>query len=122
MVTNVTSFSRSGLSDFLLQRVTAVVLALYALCVIGFFLVTPDLTHAKLAGYFGSTPMQLFSLLAVLSTAAHAWIGMWTIGTDYLRPAHVGSSATLLRFVYFALVVIALFVYVVWAVRIFWSL
>ncbi|MCR9279177.1 MAG: succinate dehydrogenase, hydrophobic membrane anchor protein [Pseudomonadaceae bacterium] len=122
MVTNVTSFSRSGLSDFLLQRVTAVVLALYALCIIGFFLVTPDLSHAKLVGYFGSTSMQLFSLLAVLSTAAHAWIGMWTIGTDYLRPAHVGSSATLLRFVYFALVVIALFVYVVWAVRIFWSL
>lgn len=122
MVTNVTSFSRSGLSDFLLQRVTAVILALYAFCVIGFLVVTPELDHSKLVGYFGSTPMQLFSLLAVLSTAAHAWIGMWTVGTDYLRPAHVGGSATLLRFIYQALVVIALFVYVVWAVRIFWSL
>ena len=55
MVTNVTSFSRNGLSDFVLQRVTAVVLAVYTLCVVGWFLANPGTSHAELVGYFGHT-------------------------------------------------------------------
>ena len=94
MVTNVTSLTRSGLSDFVIQRVSAVVLTVYTLCVVGFFLANPALTHAALVAYFSSTPMLLFSTLAVLSTAAHAWIGMWTIGTDYIREHYFGRHST----------------------------
>ena len=36
MVTSATSLTRSGLSDFVVQRVSAVILALYTLCVVGF--------------------------------------------------------------------------------------
>ncbi len=122
MVTNVTSFSRSGLSDFVLQRVTAVILGAYTLCVLGYFLAQDNMTHAALSGFFGSTWMQMFSTLAVLSTAAHVWIGMWTIGTDYLLPAHIGASAVVLRFIYQCLCVLAIFVYVAWALQLFWSL
>ena len=122
MVINVTSLTRSGLADFLVQRVSAVVLALYTLCVVGFLLVTENLGYAELSRYFGSTSMQLFSTLAVLSTAAHAWIGMWTIGTDYIRPHYFGSGATVLRFVYQSGCVLILFVYVAWALQIFWTI
>ena len=48
MVTNVTSFSRSGLSDFLIQRFSAVILGLYALCVVSFFVVNPNIAHGEL--------------------------------------------------------------------------
>ena len=41
MVKSATSLTRSGLSDFLLQRVTAIVLGLYTVCVVGFLVVTP---------------------------------------------------------------------------------
>ena len=34
-VTNVTSLTRSGLSDFVIQRVSAVIMAVYTLCVLG---------------------------------------------------------------------------------------
>ena len=122
MVTNVTSLTRSGLADFLGQRISAVVLALYTLCVFGFLLVTEELNHATLVAYFGSMSMQLFSTLAVLSTAAHGWIGMWTIGTDYIRPHYFGSSASVFRFVYQSGCVLILFVYVAWALQLFWSL
>lgn len=121
-VTNVTSLTRSGLADFVVQRVSAVILAIFTLCVVGFFLVTPELDHQTLAGYFGSTTMQLFSTLTVLATAAHAWIGMWTVGTDYIRPHYFGAHATSWRLLYQAICLLALFVYVVWALRIFWSL
>ena len=122
MVTSVTSLSRSGLADFVLQRVSAVVLALYAGCIVGWFLVNDSVDHAQLAAYFGSMPMRLFSTLALLATAVHGWIGMWTVGTDYIRPHYFGAHATVCRFVYQSGVVLILFVYVAWGLALFWSL
>ena len=120
MVTQVLSLSRSGLADFVVQRVTAVILAAYAICLIGFF-ATVDVDHAALTAFFGGLPMQIFSTLALLSTVTHAWIGMWTIGTDYLRPAHIGGLATSIRFVYQMVCLLALFVYIVWTMGIIWQ-
>jgi len=121
-VTNVTSLTRSGLSDFVIQRVSAVIMAVYTLCVLGFFVANPGLDHAGLVGYFGSTPMVLFSTLTVLATAAHAWIGMWTVGTDYIRPHYFGQHHTTYRLIYQAGCVALLFIYVAWALQLFWSL
>jgi succinate dehydrogenase / fumarate reductase membrane anchor subunit len=120
MVTQVLSLTRSGLADFIVQRVTAVILAAYAFCLVGFFIMG-GVTHASLSAFFGATPMQLFSTLAILSTVAHAWVGMWTIGTDYLRPAHIGGSATVVRFAYQIGCLLTLFVYLVWAFRLIWQ-
>lgn len=122
MVTNVTSLSRSGLWDWLIQRVTAVVLALYALCVLGFLVANPDLTRADLVGYFGRSAMQVFSTLALLSMAAHGWIGMWTVGTDYIQSHYFGSRATTYRFMYQTACIMMLFVYVIWGLEIFWRI
>ena len=120
MVTQVLSLSRSGLTDFVIQRVTAVILAVYTFCLLGFFLFGEPVSHESLVAFFGSTSMQIFSTLAIFSTIAHAWIGMWTIGTDYLRPAHVGGMATSLRFIYQIGCMLAMFIYVVWALRLIW--
>ena len=122
MVTSATSFARSGLTDFIIQRVTAVILGVYAVMVFLFFYQSPDLSHAALTGYFGSLGMQIFSTAAIACTVAHAWIGLWTVGTDYIRPAHVGGMATSLRFIYQMICVFMLFVYLVWAIRLIWTL
>ncbi len=120
MVTQVLSLTRSGLADFVVQRVTAVILAAYSLCLLGFF-IGEDITYASLTGFFWSTTMQLFSTLATLSIATHAWIGMWTIGTDYLRPAHIGGAATTIRFAYPLICLLVLFVYLVWSLQLIWQ-
>jgi len=120
MVTQVLSLTRSGLADFVIQRVTAVVLGAYTLCILGFFLTATPVTHASLTSYFWSTPMQIFSTLAAVSIAAHAWIGMWTIGTDYLRPAHV-PAATIIRFMYQIVCLLVLFIYLIWSCRLIWQ-
>jgi len=125
MVTQVLSLSRSGLADFVLQRVTAVILALYTFCLVGFFLSGEfggqAVTYERLTAFFWSMPMQIFSTLSMLSIIAHAWIGMWTIGTDYLRPAHIGGMATVIRFLYQIICLLALFVYLVWSLRLIWQ-
>ncbi|MEM7220989.1 MAG: succinate dehydrogenase, hydrophobic membrane anchor protein [Pseudomonadota bacterium] len=122
MVTNVTSFSRSGLSDFVVQRVSAVVLALYTVIVLGFFMTAPTLSHEALVAFFGGQLMKVFSTMAVIATVGHAWIGMWTIGTDYIRPHYFGGIATPARLIYQATCMLMLFFYTVWALQIFWRL
>jgi len=114
MVTNVTNFGRSGLSDWLLQRFSAVVLALYSVFIVGYFLTTSDLDYAQWSGFFEQTWVRVFTFLTILSIAAHAWIGLWTISTDYLK-------ATGIRFVFQAVCNLALFTYVVWGVQVLWG-
>ena len=82
MVTNVTSFGRSGLSDWLVQRVSAVVLAAYTVFIVVYLLCNPDLTHAQWTLLNQHIVMKMFSLAAILSVAAHAWIGLWSVLTD----------------------------------------
>lgn len=121
MVTQVLSLTRSGLADFVIQRVSAYILAAYTLCLLGFFLQGEAITYESLTGFFYSTLMQVFSTLAALSIAAHAWVGMWTIGTDYLRPAHIGGAATAIRFAYQIICLLALFVYLIWSFGLIWQ-
>ncbi|MBV1906807.1 MAG: succinate dehydrogenase, hydrophobic membrane anchor protein [Pseudomonadales bacterium] len=122
MVTNVTSFGRSGLSDFVLQRVSAVILAAYTLCIMGFFLTHESMTHQILVGYFTTLPMQIFSTMAMVSLIAHAWIGMWTIGTDYIREHYFGTRALASRLFYQSACIAALFIYALWAMNLIWRL
>ena len=121
MVTNVTSFGRSGLSDFILQRVSAVVLGAFGLCVAGWFALHPHGGHAAFAAWFSSPAMVVFATLSVAALVAHAWIGMWTVGTDYLRPHYFGSAATVVRLVYQGATALLLFLYLVWALSVIWS-
>ena len=121
MVTNVGSFGRSGLADFVLQRVSAVVLGLYALCIVGFFATTPDIDHAALVGFLDSLTMKAFTTLALVALAMHAWIGMWTVGTDYVRRHYFGRGHTVYLALYQLVCVGAIFVYVLWPLSVVWT-
>ena len=79
MVTNITSFGRSGLSDWLMQRVSAVILALYTVFVVAYLLFNPNLDYYAWSGLFEPLPygdpyiasIVLFSLVA----AAKLFVG-----------------------------------------------
>ncbi|MBD2836573.1 MULTISPECIES: succinate dehydrogenase, hydrophobic membrane anchor protein [Pseudomonas] len=121
MVTNVTNFSRSGLYDWMAQRVSAVVLAAYFLFLLGYLLFNPGLTYADWHGLFSHTAMRIFSLLALVALSVHAWVGMWTISTDYLTPMALGKAATVVRFLFQAVCGMAMFAFFVWGVQILWG-
>jgi succinate dehydrogenase / fumarate reductase membrane anchor subunit len=115
MVASVTSLGRNGLYDWLIQRVTAVILASYTVFLLGYLVLSPDLTFEQWSGLFGHTAMRIFSLLALLSIGAHAWVGLWTISTDYIKPAGI-------RVCFQAVCGVVMFAYVVWGVEILWGL
>ena len=120
-VTNVTSFGRSGLSDWVVQRVSGVVLTVYLLVIAAYLLLTPEIDYASWKELNSGLFMRLLTVFAVLSLAAHAWIGMWGVLTDYVTVRLMGPKATLLR-VFLQLGMIAvIFVYVVWTVAILWG-
>lgn len=122
MVTNVTSFGRSGLYDWMVQRLTAVYLALYFVCLITYLVLSPDLSFEQWSGLFGATWVRIASLLALLALSAHAWIGLWTISTDYLTSDLLGSKATAVRFAFQSVCVIVMFIYLIWGIQILWGL
>ncbi|OOR89477.1 succinate dehydrogenase, hydrophobic membrane anchor protein [Moraxella caviae] len=109
---SATGLTGSGSRDWILQRISAVVLAVYAVVMVGFFLVN-DVTYDVWHGFMMSLPMKLFSLVAVLSLVFHAWVGMWTVLTDYVKSAG-------LRLVLQAAIIVAILVYLFWGVMIFW--
>ncbi|WP_395947007.1 succinate dehydrogenase, hydrophobic membrane anchor protein [Caedibacter taeniospiralis] len=85
---NVTSCTRSGLKDWFLQRISAIIIMLYAIfAVIVILCLSGDGSYHMWLGIFQNTGVKIFTLLAFLSLMAHAWIGMWTIFTDYVKCA-----------------------------------
>ncbi len=122
MVNTVTNWGRNGLADWLVQRVSGVVLLAYML-VVGFYLLCSgsDLSYEQWSGYFDSTFMRVFSTAAVLSIVSHAWIGLWSVSTDYLTERLMGGRATVLRLAFQAASAVVLFTYLVWGIQILWS-
>lgn len=104
MVNNAATVGRSGIHDFILLRASAVILAVYTLFMLGFFLTTPEVTYDVWRNFFASMPVKIFTLLAIIATLIHAWIGVWQVLSDYVKPAFLRGS---LQFVF----TVTLFVY-----------
>ncbi|MCB1674865.1 MAG: succinate dehydrogenase, hydrophobic membrane anchor protein [Pseudomonadales bacterium] len=119
MVTSVTSMGRSGLYDWLMQRVTAVILLAYFLLV-GWVLIC-GVDYASWKALYAQTWMRVFSLLALLSLGIHAWIGLWAVVTDYLTERLMGTTGNVLRLLAQIVCAIIMFTYVVWGIQILWG-
>ncbi|WP_237057592.1 succinate dehydrogenase, hydrophobic membrane anchor protein [Microbulbifer sediminum] len=121
MVTTVTSFGRSGVFDWLYQRVTAVVLLAYTLFIVGFIFFSDDFGYESWSALFAQGWMRIFSLVALLSTIAHAWIGLWSVVTDYITNRTLGPKATVLRVVIQLLLGAVAVYYALWGIDILWG-
>ena len=120
MVTAVTSMGRSGLYDWMMQRVSAVILLAYFLYV-GFVMLS-GVDYVSWKELYTQTWMRIFSLLALVSLGIHAWVGLWAVFTDYLTERMMGAFGNLLRFGAQAVSAIIMFSYVVWGIQILWGL
>ena len=75
-----------GLRDWLSQRVTAAVMALFTLAVIVQILLPGEMGYDKWAGIFSAQWMKVFTFVVIVSLLYHAWVGMRDIWTDYVKP------------------------------------
>lgn len=121
MVTAVTSYGKNGLRDFVVQRLSAIVLAAYIVFLVGFIVRTPELTYEVWSNLYSQLWMRVFTLLALLSTAAHAWIGLWVIVTDYLTERLLGRKALWFRAIVFSLYALVTITYLFWGIDMLWG-
>lgn len=83
-----------GLSEWIAQRVTAVIMSVYTIGLLIAALFTADLNYEKWVGFFNfevfAMPLgKILALLAMLSLCYHAWFGVRDIWMDYVKPTGV---------------------------------
>jgi len=101
MVKSVLGVNHQGLRDWLFQRMSAVFMAVYVIGLLIYFVLHPEITYYDWHNLFTYLWMKAATLLFFLSLLVHAWVGMWTIFTDYVTcPV---ARLTLNTIVFFAL-------------------
>lgn len=115
MVKRVVVGAHYGLRDWLLQRVTAVIMVLYALLFVFVLVGTPSLQYPQWKALFANQWMRFATLLFLLSVYLHAWVGVRDILMDYVHPTGVRLGLQIL-------VILALALYTVWAAQLLWSI
>jgi succinate dehydrogenase / fumarate reductase membrane anchor subunit len=102
-----------GVGGFLAQRITAVLLALYAIFIFVVLLFARDLSYVGWATLFVPVWMKVLTLIAIFALLYHAWIGVKDIWMDYVKPTGIRlvlQTGTALWLIFCA----------VWSVQILW--
>ena len=102
-----------GLRDWIGQRVTAVILAVYTVVLLVAVMTTPTLDYGTWAGLFVLPFMKVATLLAMIALIYHAWIGTRDIYMDYIQNAGV-------RLLVQMVTIVLLIGYALWTVIILW--
>lgn len=103
-----------GLGDWLLQRLTAVIMGGYTVFLILAMIMHRPLNYPAWKSVFSEMWFQVGTMLFVASLLYHAWVGMRDILMDYIKPTALRLTAE------FA-VAFVLVVYLVWAAGILWG-
>jgi len=76
-----------GLRDWLAQRVTAALMALFTLLVLAQILLgRGPIGYDKWAGIFSPQWMKALTFTIIIALAYHVWVGMRDIWMDYIKP------------------------------------
>ena len=127
---------KMGIWFFVIQRLTAIILGIATVVIVVFFLVQTDWefgsscevecgiqiapTYQEWHAFFFSVPMQILYALSVISLAAHAWVGLWTVATDYIRPQVFGKSTNVFRTLMLTILALILVLYLYLGFSVFW--
>jgi succinate dehydrogenase membrane anchor subunit len=109
MVKSVLSVAHQGVRDWIIQRVSAIIMAIYTTILVVFFILHHPLTFTDWHDFMSSMWMKISTILFLLAMLYHAWIGLWTVFTDYIKPP-------VLRMLLNFLVLLLLFALLVWGV------
>jgi succinate dehydrogenase / fumarate reductase, membrane anchor subunit len=102
-----------GLRDWLAQRITAVIMAVYTLILAGVLVQKAPITYGVWKDLFAQGWMRVATLLFAVSLAWHAWVGVRDILMDYIKPDG-------LRLTMQVGTLLLLAVYVGWTIQILW--
>lgn len=103
-----------GWRDWLVQRVTAVAMALYTILILGLLLWFGGLDFAAWKAAFGNEAFRIGTFVFMVALFWHAWVGVRNILMDYIKPVT-------LRLTLQVLVIGALVGYAGWTIQVLWG-
>ncbi len=103
-----------GWREWLAQRVTAVIMALFAIIIFGFFVIKGEVSYLDWKELFSSQLFRVLALLFLISVYYHAWIGVRDVLMDYIKPVAVRISLQVM-------VILALVGFAIWSIAILWA-
>ena len=86
--------AHTGLTEWLLQRVTSLYMGGFVIYAIVHFSLLPVHDHAAWKAWFALGYVRIAWALFVASVLIHAWIGMRSIYLDYLHPLWLRFSVS----------------------------
>ena len=106
-----------GLRDWLAQRVTAGLMALFTVVVLAQVLLTKGpIGYDKWAGIFSSQWMKVLTFSVIVALIYHVWVGMRDISMDYV------TSSVALRLVLQIFSIVWLVACAGWSIQVLWRL
>ncbi|PSJ18951.1 succinate dehydrogenase, hydrophobic membrane anchor protein [Nitrosomonas supralitoralis] len=103
-----------GSKDWLAQRVTAILMTIYLIVLMGVLFVVAPQDYAGWKGLFQSQWLRIATFVFFICVFLHAWVGVRNVLMDYVHPVSV-------RLMMQITVVTALLFYLVWTAEILWS-
>jgi len=105
-----------GLRDWLAQRVTAVLMALFTLILLAQLIFSKGpISYYLWAGIFSAQWMKVLTFTVILAMCYHVWVGVRDIWMDYIKPVALRLTLQVLSIVW--LVGCA-----GWAIQVLWRL
>jgi len=104
-----------GMRDWLAQRVTAVIMALYTVVLLATFLTGSDFSYHGWAGMFARQWFKIITFVVFIALFYHAWVGVRDVWMDYVKPVA-------LRLILQVLTMVWLIGCVGWAAQILWRI
>ncbi len=115
MVKDIIVGAGYGFKDWLAQRVTAAIMALYTLVLGAIILCSAPFTFDSWRAIFAHSAIRFATFLFILSLTYHAWVGVRDIWMDYVKPTGV-------RLVLHVLTLLVLLGCAGWAIQILWRI
>lgn len=111
------AFGKNGVVDWLVQRKTAIVLAIYFILLAKFFCInySQPIEYSDWVDLFSPLYFKIFTIVFLICLVKHAWVGLWVVATDYIP--HVK-----LRALFLALCKLSLIGYLVWGIYILFQI
>ena len=109
------SFQAQGMRAWLLQRLTAIYIAIYSLSLIVWCVNNTPVNHASWHSLFSNPIILISTIIFYSSLFIHAWVGMRDIFVDYAKPSSV-------RFIMLTVLALSLFIMATWLLLIVISL
>ena len=73
-----------GMRDWLAQRVTAILMAVYTIVLLVLFLTSSESSYVAWSGIFAMQWFKLLTFTVIVALLYHVWVGMRDVWMDYV--------------------------------------